>query len=272
MLELFLKGIYLPKNKDVPITLAKIASNEGIAHQICKPLLIEWLITFNSTFQIYNHKEVFILLFALSASIASFAQKDTSKIEQYCHVISTARLLNNKVAIDIDFGEQKNFWRDERLKTYDGKLKKFNTIIDAINFMGKEGWLFINAYPVTMGTNQIYHFAFKKLINRAELLEKELVLFCQLAVFNAAETRCSFASSKTIKKIIIKKILFTVQVFVLIAALALYVITELNKVKAPSPLPQTPIEIIEAPETPVSMLLSDTTTAFESDYLVFNKH
>ena len=122
-------------------------------------------------------KKVFILVIALSASIAAAAQTDTSKIEQYCQVIATPRLLSNKVTIDIDFGEQKSYWRDERLKTYDGKLKKFNTIIDALNFMGKEGWLFINAYPVTMGTTQIYHFAFKKLIIKAELLEKEVVRF-----------------------------------------------------------------------------------------------
>lgn len=122
-------------------------------------------------------KKVIILVLALSASFAAAAQTDTSKIEQYCQVIATPRLLSNKVTIDIDFGEQKSFWRDERLKTYDGKLKKFNTIIDALNFMGNEGWVFINAYPVTMGTTAIYHFAFKKLVFRTELQEKEIVRF-----------------------------------------------------------------------------------------------
>ncbi len=122
-------------------------------------------------------KKVFILVLALSAFVAASAQTDTTKIEQYCQVIATPRLLSNKVTIDIDFGEQKNYWRDERLKTYDGKLKKFNTIIDALNFMGKEGWVFINAYPVIMGTTQIYHFAFKKLVSRSEVEEKEVVRF-----------------------------------------------------------------------------------------------
>jgi hypothetical protein len=117
-------------------------------------------------------KKVIIFVFALSASFALSAQTDTLKIEQYCQLIATPRLLSNKVTIDIDFGEQKSFWRDDRLKSYDGKLKKFNTIIDALNFMGKEGWLFINAYPVTTGTTEIYHFAFKKLVLRTEVLEK----------------------------------------------------------------------------------------------------
>jgi hypothetical protein len=122
-------------------------------------------------------KKVFILLLAVSVYVSASAQTDTTKIEQYCQVIATPRLLSNKVTIDIDFGEQKSFWRDERLKTYDGKLKKFNTIIDALNFMGKEGWVFINAYPVIMGTTQIYHFAFKKLVSRKEVAENEVVRF-----------------------------------------------------------------------------------------------
>src|SRR4051812_41625496 len=95
-------------------------------------------------------KSIYIGLF-LFLSYSSFAQTDTFKVEQYGQTIATQRLLSNKVPIDIGFGEEKSFWRDTRLKTYDEKFKKFNTIIDALNFMGKEGWLFINAYrSVTM--------------------------------------------------------------------------------------------------------------------------
>jgi len=93
-------------------------------------------------------KKIITISLISFVAIASKAQSDITKIEQYCQVIATPRLLSNKVTIDIDFGEQKNFWVDERLKTYDGKLKKFNTIIDALNFMGKEGWFFVNAIPL----------------------------------------------------------------------------------------------------------------------------
>ena len=122
-------------------------------------------------------KKVFIIVFALSASFASLAQTDTTKIEQYCQIIATPRLLSNKVTINIDFGEEKSFWSENRLKTYDGKLKKFNTIIDALNFMGKEGWSFINAFPVSNGNIELYHFAFKKLVSKTDLQENEVVRF-----------------------------------------------------------------------------------------------
>lgn len=114
-------------------------------------------------------KKIFILVLVLFTSFASFAQNDTAKIEQYCQVIATPRLFSNKVTIDIDFGEEKSFWNDNRLKTFDGKLKKFNTVIDALNFMGKEGWVFINAYPLNNGSVEVYHFGFKKQFARSEV-------------------------------------------------------------------------------------------------------
>jgi hypothetical protein len=105
----------------------------------------------------------------LISTLISNAQKDSSKVEQYCQVIATPRLLSNKVTIDIDFGEEKSIWRDTRLKTDGGRLKKFNTVIDALNYMGMAGWIFINAYPVRMGEIEMYHFAFKKQFAKSEL-------------------------------------------------------------------------------------------------------
>jgi hypothetical protein len=107
-------------------------------------------------------KKIIIIGLVLFSSRSSFAQVNGTKVEQYCQIIATPRLLSNKVTIDIDFGEEKSIWRDNRLKTYDGKLRKFNTVIDALNYMGKDGWIFINAYPVSLGGTVIYHFAFKK--------------------------------------------------------------------------------------------------------------
>lgn len=107
-------------------------------------------------------------IFLISALISN-AQADTSSVEQYCQLIATPRLLSNKVTIDIDYGDEKSFWRDNRLKTDEGKIKKFNTIIDAMNYMGRNGWIFINAYPVQMGQTEIFHFAFKKQFPRSTL-------------------------------------------------------------------------------------------------------
>ncbi len=115
--------------------------------------------------------KLLLSLVLLFTSMTLFAQSDTTNVEQYCQVIATPRLFSNKVTIDIDFGEEKSYWSDTRLRSYDGRFKKFNTIIDALNFMGKEGWTFINAYPVNSGTTVIYHYAFKKLFPKTALRE-----------------------------------------------------------------------------------------------------
>ena len=114
-------------------------------------------------------KKIFIFLFVLDLSAVSFGQATKTTVEQYCQVIATLKLLSNKVTIEIDFGEERSVWKDNRLRTYNGRLKKFDTIIDALNFMGREGWSFINAYPVTIGTGVVYHFAFKKEVPIEEL-------------------------------------------------------------------------------------------------------
>lgn len=116
-------------------------------------------------------KNVFFVLLLQLTAFGVFAQTDTTKIEQYCQIIASPRLFSNKVTIDIDFGEEKSFWADTRLRTFDSKLKKFNTIIDALNFMGKEGWIFINAYPVRNGSSDVYHYGFRKQFFRSQLNE-----------------------------------------------------------------------------------------------------
>jgi hypothetical protein len=114
-------------------------------------------------------KKIIIFLFVFGFSAVSFGQSAKTTVEQYCQVIATPKLFSNKVTIEVDFGEERSVWKDNRLRTYNGRLKKFDTIIDALNFMGREGWSFVNAYPVTTGTGVIYHFAFKKEVPVDEL-------------------------------------------------------------------------------------------------------
>lgn len=113
-------------------------------------------------------KKIIVLTMTLLFAVVIHAQADTAKVEQYCQLMITQRLLSNKVTIDIDFGDEKSYWKDSRLTTSDGKFKKFNTIIDAMNYMGQAGWIFISAYPVHIGSTEVFHFAFKKLFTRSE--------------------------------------------------------------------------------------------------------
>ena len=110
-----------------------------------------------------------LFLLFLFVSFSAIGQ-DTTKVEQYCEVIATGRLLSNKVTIDINYGDERSIWKDHRVRTDGGKLKKFNSVIDAINYLGKEGWKLVNAFPISSGNGPlVYHYVFKKEFARSDL-------------------------------------------------------------------------------------------------------
>jgi len=63
------------------------------------------------------------------------------------------------------FGQEKDyFYRDSRLRDEQtGKVHTFNSMVDALNFMGSSGWEFVQAYTVTIGQQNVYHYLLKKL-------------------------------------------------------------------------------------------------------------
>jgi extradiol dioxygenase family protein len=89
-------------------------------------------------------------------------QTDTTKYV-YCELVGTSRLLSTKITITVDFGEHMNVWRDNRMKDEQtGRVKVFNSMIDALNLMGDDGWEFVQAYVVTIGQQNVYHWLLKR--------------------------------------------------------------------------------------------------------------
>ena len=72
-------------------------------------------------------------------------------------------MLSNKVAVDIDYGEERKRLKENYVKEENGKSKKFNTVIDALYYLGKNDWHLVNAFPFTTKSGPIdYHYVFKK--------------------------------------------------------------------------------------------------------------
>src|SRR5438552_2566801 len=90
----------------------------------------------------------FILFFLLIPAFGKSQSTDT-KVEQYCELVAQQRILSRKVNIDVDYGDERKLFKDYRLKDESGKLKKFNSVVDALNYMGQQGWKLVNAFPVT---------------------------------------------------------------------------------------------------------------------------
>jgi hypothetical protein len=104
-------------------------------------------------------------------------KKDKPSNEIYCMVLAYSKLLSTKISIAVDYGQEQNFWkggwRGERIRTEEGKIKNFNSVVDALNYMSDEGWTFVNAYAITQGGQNVYHYVMKKEIDKDKIEEQQ---------------------------------------------------------------------------------------------------
>ncbi len=88
-------------------------------------------------------------------------------LEVYCEIVGKeVGLLKKKVEVNVDFGEAKGWIEsltgENPMKDSSGKIIRFNSMIDALNHMAKNGWLFVNAYSITVKDSNIYHYVMRK--------------------------------------------------------------------------------------------------------------
>jgi hypothetical protein len=114
-------------------------------------------------------KKLFLLLL-LAAPQYIYAQK----LERYCDVMAIGKMFSKKVTITVDYGEESGFFKDQRVKDDAGDIVKFNSLVDALNYMGTQSWKLVNAFPISDGTNSsVLHFYFKKEYDASELVPKK---------------------------------------------------------------------------------------------------
>lgn len=79
-------------------------------------------------------------------------------------ILGTSKFLSNKVTIQLDFGQEDKVWvaKDTQVKDADGRLTTFNSMVDALNFMSEIGYEFVDAYAITVGNQNVYHWLMRK--------------------------------------------------------------------------------------------------------------
>jgi hypothetical protein len=102
-------------------------------------------------------KKIFIVILVILIAKSCMSQEYT-----YCELLGTAKLFSTQVYVSIDLGERRKFFEDKRMKNEDGTPKTFNSMIDGLNYMGQDGWEFVQAYIVTIGNQNVYHYLLKK--------------------------------------------------------------------------------------------------------------
>ena len=84
---------------------------------------------------------------------------------EYIQILGTSKLFSNKLSIEIDFGQENKYFssdKDTRVKNSEGKNMIFNSMIDALNFMTKNGYEFVQAYAFTVNNQNVYHYLLRK--------------------------------------------------------------------------------------------------------------
>ena len=116
-------------------------------------------------------KKVFITLLI---SFTSFIQANSQTVNdipikdidvEYVQIVGTSRILSSKLTIEIDFGQENKLFssnKDTRVKDADGKNMIFNSMIDALNFMTKNGYEFVQAYAFAVQNQNVYHYLLRK--------------------------------------------------------------------------------------------------------------
>ena len=88
---------------------------------------------------------------------------------EYVQIVGTSKLLSTKLTIQIDFGQRTKFFstgKETIVKDENGKPTDFNSMIDALNFMSKNGFEFVNAFAITVGNQNVYHYLLKNRKNK----------------------------------------------------------------------------------------------------------
>ncbi len=86
---------------------------------------------------------------------------------EYIQIVGTSKLMSTKVTIEIDFGQRNKLFNfnDTSVKDENGKPLELNSMIDALNFMSKNGYEFVQAYAFNVGGQNVYHYLMKKRTN-----------------------------------------------------------------------------------------------------------
>lgn len=88
----------------------------------------------------------------------------------YCEMVGTEKgvaknLLgvgNSKLTVELDFGNKQGDFINNNLVDENGKSMKFNSMVDAMNWMGSKGWEFCQAYTVGDAKDgYVYHWLLK---------------------------------------------------------------------------------------------------------------
>ena len=108
----------------------------------------------------------YLLLFGFSNSLSQTVNGiPIHEIDsEYIEIQGFATFNSNKITIQIDFGQGINPWKrkESQIKDENDKLVMFHSMIDAMNFLDKLGYEFIDSYIIHDEDSHSFYYLMKK--------------------------------------------------------------------------------------------------------------
>lgn len=116
-------------------------------------------------------KKIILVIGVIIFSQLSFAQSSQNTRDIFCQIIVKQKFLSKKMDCRVDYGETRNYFDNTKVRDEQtGKVKSFNSQVDALNYMSEEGWTYTNSYVVSQtigyGTTIQFYYLLKKTIPR----------------------------------------------------------------------------------------------------------
>lgn len=109
----------------------------------------------------------FSFLFLIAG--AQQTEKNQSKTTyRFCEIIIQDGFVHNR-NVSVDYGQSLKLLGNRRLTDKEGNDLKFNSVVDALNYMSKLGWEYFQVYTIQgAGTGSEAHYVFRKEIQPGE--------------------------------------------------------------------------------------------------------
>lgn len=125
--------------------------------------------SYEENYSIFSHH-----FMAIGAKAQSTIQSEDGKYPVYCDLKAYNFWGVGKVKVILDMGAVSNGGGSfESLYGEDGKQIKFNTVMAAVNYMAKKGWVLDKTYYVTEGAGRavLHYVLVKRVKNDSEIRE-----------------------------------------------------------------------------------------------------
>ncbi len=106
---------------------------------------------------------VIVFSFSLLMTNAQQIEKSQPKTTyRFCEIIVQDGFVHNGY-VAVDYGQAVKILGNRRLTDKEGRDMKFNSVVDALNYMSKTGWEYFQVYTVhSTSTGSEAHYVFRK--------------------------------------------------------------------------------------------------------------